>query len=291
MEGLNKEESVVVVTGSSSGIGKDLCRMLLSKGYKVFGTTRSKSDSITLSKELGSKFSPLILDVTVESQVINAKNEVEKYLAGRNLSALVNNAGVATVGPVEHMSTVDFTKQINAKLLGTFICTKVFLPLLGTDKLRKGPSGRIINISSILGGKIGVPFMSSYCASKHAVEAFSESLRRELLLHGIKVIIVAPGSISTPIWNTVKNHSDEKSFADTEYNVSFEKMIESLNQLNKNSLPVEKLSRIIIDSIESKNPKLRYSPTNNYYQKFWPLIPRKFMDKLFSIAYNLKSPN
>ena len=288
MEKLNKKELTVVVTGSSSGIGKELCRALISNGYKVFGTTRSKSDSVKLLKEFGPGFKPLIMDVTIESQVIRAKKKIEKHLAGRKLCALVNNAGVATLAPVEHMSTSDFIKQINAKVLGTFLCTKIFLPLLGTDKKLVGVPGRIINISSILGGKIGVPFMSSYCASKHAVEAFSESLRRELRLFGIKVIIVAPGSVSTPIWNTVKTHKNNMSFSRTAYSLPFMKSLNFLEQLDKRSLPIEKLSRVIIECIESKNPKLRYNPTKNYFQKLWPLIPRKLMDKLFSLTYGLK---
>ncbi len=281
MESLKRTERAVIVTGSSSGIGKDLCRVLVKKGYKVFGSVRSKNDAGALSKELGSGFEPLIMDVTIESQVLKARNQVEKCLEGRQLWALINNAGVATLGPVEHIPTSEFVTQIDTKILGTFLCTKTFLPLLGTNKKLKGPAGRIVNISSILGGKIGSPFMSAYCASKHAVEAFSESLRRELKPYGIKVIIVAPGSISTPIWNALKNHIGSMSFSDTEYHVPFNKVLKSLEQFDKNSLPIEQLSKVILKSIETKNPKIRYTPTNAYSQKIWPYVPKKLMDQFF----------
>jgi len=281
MENLNKKEQVVLITGSSSGIGKELCRMLVSTGYKVFGTVRSKKDSATLSKEFGSRFEPIIMDVTIESQVLKARNQVEKYLGSAKLCALINNAGVATLGPVEHMTTTEFVTQIDTKVLGTFLCTKTFLPLLGTNRKLEGPPGRIINISSILGGKIGSPFMSAYCASKHAVEAFSESIRRELKPYGIKVIIVAPGSISTPIWNTLKGHVGNMNFSDTEYHTPFNKVLKSLEKFDQNSLPIDKLSKVILKSIETKDPKIRYTPTNDFSQKLWPYIPKKLMDKFF----------
>ena len=281
MESLKSKEQAVLVTGSSSGIGKDLCRVLINKGYIVFGSVRSKNDADALSKKLGPGFKPLIMDVTIESQVLQAKIQVEKCLKGRKLRALINNAGVANLGPVEHMPTSEFITQINTKILGTFLCTKTFLPLLGTNRKLKGPAGRIVNISSILGGKIGSPFMSAYCASKHAVEAFSESLRRELKPYAIKVIIVAPGSISTPIWNTLKNHIGNTSFSETEYHLPFNRVLKSLEQFDKNSLPIEQLSKVILKSIETKNPKIRYTPTKDYSQKIWPYIPKKLMDQFF----------
>lgn len=282
MANLAKNEApVVVVTGCSSGIGKELARMLISNGYHVFGTTRSSHDSSILAKEFGSGFKPLLMDVTNESQVTKAKNKVEEYLCGKRLCALVNNAGIATLGPVEHMPTSDFLAQINTKVLGTFLCTKAFLPLLGTDRGLNGPPGRIINISSILGGRIGSPFMSAYCTSKHAVEAFSESLRRELKIFGIKVVIVAPGSVSTPIWETLKTHSKNEKTSNTEYHIPFSNVLSSLQKFDNNPLPIEKLSKIIIKSIETKKPKIRYTPTNDYLQKVWPLIPKSLMDKFF----------
>ena len=281
MESLTNKSHTVLVTGTSSGIGRGLCQALIEKGYKVFGTVRNRKDATELKKEFGENFDALLVDVTDEEQVIKAKERVQNYLNGKPLTALINNAGIATLGPVEFLPTSDFKKQIDTKILGTFLCTKIFLPLLGTDSNLIGNPGRIVNISSILGGKIGSPFMSGYCASKHAVEAFSESLRRELKPYGIKVIIVAPGSVSTPIWKEVKKQKDQNKYHKTRYGILFKKILNSLESFDQNSLSMKQLTSIIIKSIEIKNPKIRYNPTKDPIQKLWPYIPKKIMDSFF----------
>ena len=281
MESLTKKSRTVLVTGTSSGIGRGLCQALIKKGYKVFGTVRNRKDATELNKEFGENLDALLVDVTDEKQVVKAKERVQNYLNGKPLTALINNAGIATLGPVEFLPTSDFKKQIDTKILGTFLCTKIFLPLLGTDSNLIGNPGRIVNISSILGGKIGSPFMSGYCASKHAVEAFSESLRRELKPYRIKVIIVAPGSVSTPIWKEVKKQKDQNKYHKTKYGISFKKILNSLESFDQNSLSMKQLTSIIIKSIEIKNPKIRYNPTKDPIQKLWPYIPKKIMDSFF----------
>ena len=281
MESLTNKSNTVLVTGTSSGIGRGLCQALIEKGYKVFGTVRNRKDATELNKEFGKNLDALLVDVTDEKQVVKAKERVQNYLNGKPLTALINNAGIATLGPVEFLPTSDFKKQIDTKILGTFLCTKIFLPLLGTDSNLIGNPGRIVNISSILGGKIGSPFMSGYCASKHAVEAFSESLRRELKPYRIKVIIIAPGSVSTPIWKEVKKQKDQNKYHKTKYGISFKKILNSLESFDQNSLSMKQLTSIIIKSIEIKNPKIRYNPTKDPIQKLWPYIPKKIMDSFF----------
>ncbi len=281
MESLTNKSRTVLVTGTSSGIGRGLCQALIKKGYKVFGTVRNRKDATELKKEFGENLDALLVDVTDEKQVIKAKERVQNYLNGKPLTALINNAGIATLGPVEFLPTSDFKKQIDTKILGTFLCTKIFLPLLGTDNNLIGNPGRIVNISSILGGKIGSPFMSGYCASKHAVEAFSESLRRELKPYRIKVIIVAPGSVSTPIWKEVKKQKDQNKYHKTKYGISFKKILNSLESFDQNSLSMKQLTSIIIKSIEIKNPKIRYNPTKDPIQKLWHYIPKKILDSFF----------
>ena len=281
MESLTNKSGTVLVTGTSSGIGRGLCQALIEKGYKVFGTVRNQKDATELKNEFGENLDALLVDVTNEKQVVQAKEKVKNYLGGKSLTALINNAGIATLGPVEFLPTSDFKKQLDTKILGTFLCTKIFLPLLDTDNNLIGKPGRIVNISSILGGKIGSPFMSGYCASKHAVEAFSESLRRELKPYGIKVVIVAPGSVSTPIWKEVKKQKDQNKYYNTKYAIPFKKILNSLESFDRNSLPMKQLANIIIQSIEIKNPKIRYNPTKDPIQKIWPYIPKKIMDSFF----------
>src|SRR5262252_3430181 len=175
-----KHMQSVVITGASTGIGHACAKLLLDRGYGVFGSVRKQADAERLKSEFGANFTPLLFDVTDEAAVLAAGRKVRQALAGETLAGLVNNAGVAVAGPV--------------------LATQAFGPLLGADPSLKGPKGRIVMISSVA-GKNGNPMSAPYCASKHAVEGLSESLRRELMLFGIDVIIVAPGAVKTPIWS------------------------------------------------------------------------------------------
>ena len=166
----------------------------------MFGSVRKDVDAYALQAELGDAFIPLVLDVENDAAIIAASVAVRASLPGRTLDGLVNNAGIALSGPLLMQTVADFRKQIEVNLVGMFAVTRVFAPLLGADPALAGPKGRIVNISSV-GGNIGPPFLGAYAAAKHGVEGFSESLRRELQLVGINVIIVGPGSVATPIWD------------------------------------------------------------------------------------------
>ena len=189
----------IVITGASTGIGHASVKFLLSRGFRVFGSVRSRGDADRLQREFGELFIPLLFDVTDEAAVQAEAEKVGQHLKTNTLDGLVNNAGIEVAGPLPHLSTDQFRHQLEVNLLGPFIVTKAFLPLLGTDPARKGNPGRIVNISSS-SGKIAGPFTGAYAASKFGLEGFSESLRRELILFGIDVIIIGPGAVVTPIW-------------------------------------------------------------------------------------------
>src|SRR5690242_399236 len=190
----------VVVTGASTGIGWATAKVLLARGFRVFGSVRKQADADRLKAEFGANFTPLMFDVTDEAAVLAAARQVREALGGETLTGLVNNAGVAVAGPVLELSADEFRRQMDINVIGPVIATQAFGPLLGSDPSLKGPKGRIVMISSVA-GKNGNPFSAPYSASKHAVEGLSESLRRELMLFGIDVIIVAPGAVKTPIWS------------------------------------------------------------------------------------------
>ena len=189
----------VVVTGTSTGIGWGTTKVLIARGFRVFGSVRKKADAERFSAEFGAALVPLVFDVTDEDAVGSAAVRVGDALAGERLFGLVNNAGVAVAGPLLELPLDEFRHQIDINLTGVVITTKAFGPLLGTDRALTGPPGRIVNISSV-GGKNAVPFLSPYAASKFALEGLSEGLRRELLPFGIDVIVVAPGAVATAIW-------------------------------------------------------------------------------------------
>src|SRR5437868_12299028 len=190
----------VVITGASTGIGWATAKLLLDKGFGVFGSVRKEADAIRLKGEFGANFAPLLFDVTDEAAVLSAAREVRAALGGQTLAGLVNNAGIAVPGPVLELSADEFRRQLDVNVVGPIIATQAFGPLPGSDPSLKGPKGRIVMISSVA-GKNGNPLTPAYAASKHAIEGLSESLRRELMLFGIDVIIVAPGPVKTPIWS------------------------------------------------------------------------------------------
>src|SRR6201999_2085556 len=189
----------VVITGASSGIGWATAKLLLDRGFRVFGSVRKQADAERLKSEFGANFIPLLFDVTDEAAVLAAAREVRTALGGGTLAGLVNNAGIAVAGPVLELAADEFRRQMDVNVIGPIISTQAFGPLLGSDTSLKGPKGRIVMISSVA-GQNGNPLTAAYAASKHAIEGLSESLRRELMLFGIDVIIVAPGAVKTPIW-------------------------------------------------------------------------------------------
>src|SRR3954447_16532599 len=168
----------VVITGASTGIGWATARLLLDRGFRVFGSVRKQADADRLRGELGDNFTPLLFDVTDEAAVLAAAREVRTALNGEKLAGLVNNAGIAVAGPVLGLSADEFRRQMDVNVIGPIIATQAFGPLLGADPSLSGPPGRIVMISSVA-RKRGAPFTSAYAASKHAIEGFSESLRRE----------------------------------------------------------------------------------------------------------------
>src|SRR5580704_2060991 len=190
----------IVVTGVSTGIGWGCVKVLVASGFRVFGSVRKQADAERLTKEFGANFTPLIFAVTDEAAVAASAKQVEAALAGETLSGLVNNAGIAVPGPLLYLKIEDFERQIAVNLTGPLIVTQAFAPLLGMNRSRGQEPGRIVMISSA-GGKNGPPFLGSYSASKFGLEGMSESLRRELMMFGIDVIIVAPGAVATPIWD------------------------------------------------------------------------------------------
>ena len=279
----------IVITGASSGIGYSTCELFLEKGYHVFGSVRKKNDAKALLKSFGSNFTPLLIDVTNNTSIQISKDIVKDRLQGANLTALINNAGIAVLGPLEYLQISAFRSQLETNLTGTLMCVQAFLPLLGTDKTCFGPPGRIINISSALGGKIGYPFYGAYCSSKHALEGLSEALRRELSVHGIKVSVIAPGAISTPIWTKAENVQVSQNFHQTPYYNAFKKMHFDLKKLAQKGLAPRTVAITILKAAEEKNPKIRYTFINELNLNLIYITPRKFLDKLITWYLGLEN--
>jgi NAD(P)-dependent dehydrogenase (short-subunit alcohol dehydrogenase family) len=275
----------VMVTGVSTGIGWGITKVLIQHGFRVFGSVRKPQDAERLIKEFGEQFVPLLFDVTDEAAVQAAAQQVSDRLDGELLFGLVNNAGIAVPAPLLHQPTDEFRHQLDVNLVSVVIVTKAFLPLLGADRARRGTPGRIINISSV-GGKFGGPFLAAYAASKHGVEGLSESLRRELMLYGIDVIIIGPGSVATPIWDKAEQ-LDLSIYANTEYVEAARRVQEYMIRDGRNGYPPEKVGEVVLHALTTRNPRVRYAviPGSSFRRILQTLLPKRMVDRI--IAKNL----
>jgi NAD(P)-dependent dehydrogenase (short-subunit alcohol dehydrogenase family) len=185
----------VVVTGASSGIGRATVAALVHAGFFVFPTVRKLADADGLRQEFGATVSPILLDLLDEDSVRAAGADV---CGAGPLFGLVNNAGEALPGPLEHLPIDVFRRQLEVNLTGQLLVTQVMLPALRSSAEETGDA-RIVMVGSI-GGRIAGPVLGAYHAAKHGLVGLTGSLRAELAPFGIKVLLIEPGTISTPIW-------------------------------------------------------------------------------------------
>jgi NAD(P)-dependent dehydrogenase (short-subunit alcohol dehydrogenase family) len=279
----------VVITGASTGIGWATAKLLLDRGFRVFGSVRKQADADRLKGEFGANFTPLIFDVTDEAAVLAAAREVRNALDGETLAGLVNNAGIAVAGPVLELAADEFRRQLDVNVIGPIIATQAFGPLLGSDPSLKGPKGRIVMISSVA-GKNGNPLTSAYSASKHAIEGLSESLRRELMLFGIDVIIVAPGAVKTPIWSKAEE-VDISAYQNSPYFPALKGMRKYMLKLGETGLPAEKIAERIAGALRSANPRVRYQITPDPMRYLMmAILPKRMLDRIIAKRLRLMPP-
>lgn len=272
----------VVVTGVSSGIGEGITTVLIRAGWRVFGSVRNESDAATACDKFGSNFEPLIFDVTDEVAVTAAAETVREKLGGATLSALVNNAGVAFSDPLLVQDTRAFRQQVEINLVGPFIVTKAFAPLLGANEQFQPHPGRIVNISSV-GGKMAGPFIGAYVASKHAIEGYSTSLRRELQIFGVDVIVVGPGSVATPIWDKAEVNVP-KHLAGTVWEKPVRAFTEYMISEGRKGYHPEVIGDVVLKALTSAKPKVRYAPVPGKLIN-WTIpmtLPARVVDRLIA---------
>jgi NAD(P)-dependent dehydrogenase (short-subunit alcohol dehydrogenase family) len=281
----------VVVTGASTGIGHATAKLLLDKGFRVFGSVRKQADADRLRAELGANFTALLFDITDEAAVLAAAREVRAQLAGETLAGLVNNAGIAVAGPVLELAADQFRRQLDVNVIGPIIATQAFGPLLGSDASLKGPKGRVVMISSVA-GKNGNPFTPAYSASKHALEGLSESLRRELMLFGIDVIIIAPGPVRTPIWGKGQEAVDTENYRNSPYQPALQKVGAYMKHLDSIGLPPETIAARVFDALTLPHPKVRYQiapdPLRHLVMAY---LPKRMVDRIIAKRLGLLPPS
>ena len=185
----------VLVTGASTGIGEATVLHLKTLGFDAIGAVRKDEDAERLE---GRGIRTIRIDVTDAGQIAAAREE----LGDAPLAGLVNNAGIAVAAPLEFLPVDRLRQQLEVNLIGQAAVTQALLPALRRAR------GRIVNVSSI-GGRVALPLVGAYNASKFALEGLSDALRRELRPFGVDVILVEPGGVKTPIWTKSTQTADE----------------------------------------------------------------------------------
>ena len=269
----------VVVTGVSTGIGWGTTKVLVSKGFRVFGSVRKQADADRLQREFGDGFVPLMMDITDADAVHEAARSVCAMIGDENLRGLVNNAGIVVSGPLLYLRPSEYRRQLEVNMISPLVVIQAFAPLLGTDEKRRGPAGRIVNISST-GAKVAIPLIGAYSSSKAGLEGMSDALRQELMLFGIDVVIIEPGTVNTAMYDKGEKE-DLREFKPTEYwqaVQNFQKFI--VTEARTNGLSPERLGEAVHVALTMANPKARYAVVPQRF-KNWTLprlLPTRMLD-------------
>ncbi|MEW9515196.1 SDR family oxidoreductase [Streptomyces tubercidicus] len=248
----------VVITGASSGLGKDCALHLERRGFRVFAGVRRTEDGARLRAEASSaRLRPVLMDVTGEESLRAAAAEVAESVGEQGVWALVNNAGTCLSAPLECVPPDRLREQLDTNVVGPVAVTQAFLPQLRRSR------GRIVNISSGM-GSVAMPYLGAYVTGQFAKEGMSDAFRRELRPFGVSVSVVKPGAIATPIWVKVKEAGEEilnKAPEDIagRYRAPFEQFLRMNEQRaqSSNTRP-EDFARTVFRALTAPRPRTRY---------------------------------
>jgi len=247
----------VLITGASSGIGQSCALLLDQAGFRVFAGVRTDEAAFRLRNQASPRLVPIKLDITDTHQIDHALELVSAALEPTEpLAGLINNAGIVVAGPLEHLPIALLRRQLNVNLVGQIAVSAAFLPLL-----RRG-GGRIINIGSD-GGWFAAPFLGAYSASKFAMEAVTDALRREIAPWSIRVVLVEPGCVETPVWDktaveTDRLMADFPESARRRYGERYRRGHALLEFGRRHAMEPQRIARVVLHALECERPAIRY---------------------------------
>ena len=245
----------VLVTGSSTGIGRATALRLDRAGFQVFAGVRNRGDAESLEADGSERLEPVIIDVTDEGTIEATRERIDEVTGGR-LAGLVNNAGIVVAGPIETLDLEQLRRQLEVNVTAQVAVTQALLPQI------RAASGRIVLMASI-GGRMSLPYLSPYHASKFALEAVGDALRMEMRPFGVNVSIVEPGSIATPFWGKGTDQVDQVLEAMSPeqlqlYESSARAAAESGRKAEARGIPPDRVAKAVEDALTSSRPKTRY---------------------------------
>lgn len=251
-----RDRKSVIITGASSGIGRESALLLDQLGFRVFAGVRKEKDAISLQQQASDQLVPIFLDVSNPDSISTSFETILNDGHETTLIGLINNAGIAIASPLEFIPVDLLRKQLEINVIGQLAVTQAFLPLLRKSK------GRVINMGSI-SGLNAFPLTGPYAISKFALEAMTDSLRVELRPWGVKVIIIEPGAIATPIWEkSLKRKREVEQYlppwASSVYRTAIRRM--EMNAIKSaDSAPTPKIvAQTVKHALTSPRPKTRY---------------------------------
>ena len=258
---------LALITGASTGIGRASALRLVRGGWTVLAGVREQAAGESLQAEAGGAGTllPLILDVTNAEHLAAATARVQEEIARAagphgGLDGLVNNAGIGVGGPLELIGEEDVRRQFDVNVFGQLAVTRALLPALRAAHTPRGTGGRIVFISSI-GGRVAMAFTAPYAASKHAIEAFADALRVELHTSGVKVSLIEPGSVATPIWDKGRAEAQGVRIPPelaAQYGHVPAAMDKTLQQTASRGVPAEQVAEAVERALTSPRPRARY---------------------------------
>lgn len=264
---------VVLITGSSSGIGAACARYFAGQGMKVYGASRSNQSAFE-------NFVPVAMDVSIDADV---KNGVEHILETEGkIDVVINNAGIAYAGAVEDMSLEEARRQFDVNFFGCFSVLKAVLP-----SMRKRERGAIVTVSSI-GGLIGLPFQAFYSASKFALEGLMEGVSLEVKGKGVTVILVEPGDIRTNI--TQNRIICKNATNDSAYQQGFNTYLDKIKRIETEARSPEVIADLIYKALVARSPKLRYRAgtfMENLGVVLRKLLPSRTFERIMASTYKI----
>ncbi|HVB97199.1 MAG TPA: SDR family oxidoreductase [Chloroflexota bacterium] len=274
-------EKNVLVTGASSGIGWASVKRLDEAGFQVFAGVRTEADAARLRAQLSDRVVALPLDVCDEKTIEIASTTVAERIGAAGLYGLMNNAGIAVAGPLEYMPIREVRRQLETNVIGQLAVTQAFLPMLRQAR------GRIIFISSV-GGRVAMPFLGPYAASKFAIEALADSLRIELSSSGIQVVLIEPGPVATPIWQKsiafgVQTMQGFPPEADIRYGQRVRRLMRLAENYGATGVSADRVAEIILNVLRSNSPRARYlvaTPASALVNRTLRWLPDRLRDWL-----------
>jgi NAD(P)-dependent dehydrogenase (short-subunit alcohol dehydrogenase family) len=272
----------VLITGTSSGIGRASAQALVDRGYRVIAGVRKESDGEELRALAPDLVEPVILDVTDLDAIAALPERVGE------IDGLVNNAGLSLAGPLEHLPIEDVKYQLDVMLLAPFALTKAFIPALRRSR------GRVVMIGSI-GGRTTIPFIGPYNAAKHGIDGLAGSLRQELEPFGVRVALIEPGATKTRIWEKGIESGDKlrdtlPPEGERDYGERITRMRKAAEDSDRRGVPPEKVAKAVVHALTADKPKARYvvGPDARVQALLHTALPDRALDRVLGRLSGLR---